>query len=131
MIVADVQAVGTFLRFAPRRGADLTGVLRALRGKSAPGTVRRDGSALMAPAREMTWLLDNGEAEGLGVALDAEALRALVVRRRAAMVHQEYRDHVGRLRASGSRPKAGMTYFSTSTPIGASWPANVGSARAQ
>ncbi|MGO9925027.1 MAG: SNF2-related protein [Mycobacterium sp.] len=55
----------------------------------------------MAPAREMTWLLDNGEAEGLGVALDAEALRALVVRRRAARVHQEYRDHVGRLRAGG------------------------------
>ena len=27
--------------------------------------------------------------------------------------------------------RAGMTYFSTSTPIGASWPANVGSARAQ
>jgi SNF2 family DNA or RNA helicase len=101
VIVADVRVAGTMLRVVPRRGADLSGLLRALRAKTPPGTVRRDGKALMAPARGLTWLLDAGEKEALGVALGAEAVRALEVRRHAAMVHGDYRDHVTELRMGG------------------------------
>jgi SNF2 family DNA or RNA helicase len=55
----------------------------------------------MAPARSLIWLLDAGEKEAFGVALDAEAVRALEVRRHVAAVHREYRDHVTRLRTGG------------------------------
>jgi len=99
--VADVSAVGTALRFAPHRGADLSGLLRTLRAKLPPGAVRRDGSALGAPARELTWLLDPGQTDALDVVLDAGAKRALEVRRRAADDHYRYRDHVGQLRVGG------------------------------
>lgn len=101
MTVADVHAVGTALRFAPRRGADLFSLLGKLRSRVHSGAVRRDGNSLSAPARELTWLLDPGEAEALAVSLDASALRALEVRRRAADDHDRYRAHVLRLRDGG------------------------------
>lgn len=101
MTEADVGAVGTMLRFTPRRGADLTGLLRRLRSRVSPGSVRRDGSGLVAPARELTWLLDEGAADALDVRLDANAERALLIRQRAAAAHAAYREHVKQLATGG------------------------------
>lgn len=101
MIVADVYAAGGVLRVAPRRGGDLTSLLRDLRARTASGSVRREGNALVAPARELIWLLDHAEASSLGIGLDADAARALTVRRHASAVHREYRDHVSALEAAG------------------------------
>lgn len=102
MTVADVSAVGSALRFIPRRGADLAGVLRQLRTRSGRENVRRDGTGLIAPARALGWLLDAGEAEALDVHLDASAIRSLEVRQRAAAVHDRYRQHVLALRDGGT-----------------------------
>jgi SNF2 family DNA or RNA helicase len=99
--LADVSAAGSALRFTPRRGAELAGVLRRVRARVRPGTVRRDGSGIVAPARELLWLLDRGEANALQVQLDAGAVRALEVRRRSAAAHDEYRQHVLALRDGG------------------------------
>lgn len=101
MIVADASAFGAALRFAPRRDADLTELVRTLRTRVPPGTLRRDGSGVAAPVRELLWLLDPDEALSLGVDLDASAGRALEVRRRVAERHGEYRDHVASLKAGG------------------------------
>jgi SNF2 family DNA or RNA helicase len=100
--LADVSAAGSALRFAPRRGADLTGVLRQVRTRVRPGAARRDGSGIVAPARELVWLLDKGEADALQVQLDAGAIRSLEVRRRTTYaVHDGYRHHVLALRDGG------------------------------
>jgi SNF2 family DNA or RNA helicase len=99
--LADASAFGAALRFTPRRGADTAGLIRQLRGKVRPGSVRRDGTGIVAPARELLWLLDAGETAALDVALDASAERALNARRRAAQVHDRYRQHVGELRDGG------------------------------
>lgn len=101
MTLAGVSAFGSMLRFTPRRGTDLSGVLRQLRRRVRPGAARRDGSGIVAPARQLTWLLNPGEAEALDVDLDAGARRALEVRRRASGVHEEYRRHVLVLRDGG------------------------------
>lgn len=101
MTLADVSAFGPMLRFTPRRGADLTGVLRRLHGRASRGAVRRDGGGISAVARELTWMLDPGEAESLDVRLDASATRALDVRRHACAVHDAYRQHVNALRDGG------------------------------
>jgi SNF2 family DNA or RNA helicase len=99
--LADVSAVGTTLRFAPRRGADLAGLLRQLRARVGAGAVRRDGSGIVAPARHLSWLLDAGEADALDIRLDASAERALQIRLQVASTHLAYRDHVMRLTAGG------------------------------
>lgn len=101
MTLADVSAVGSALRFTPRRGADLTDILRQVRARVRPGSVRRDGSGIVAPARELIWLLDPGEAETLNVDLDASATRALEVRRQAFGIHNGYRQYVRALREGG------------------------------
>lgn len=101
MTLADVSATGSMLRFTARRGADLSGVLRQVRSRVRPGSARRDGSGIVAPVRELIWLLDGGEAGALDVHLDAGAIRALEVRRRSAAVHDEYRQHVLALRDGG------------------------------
>jgi SNF2 family DNA or RNA helicase len=101
MTVADVSAVGTLLRFAPRRGADLAGLLRLLRSRVATGSVRRDGSGLVAPARDLIWLLEEGETDSLAIQLDASAERSLLSRRQAALAHTGYREHVMQLAAGG------------------------------
>jgi SNF2 family DNA or RNA helicase len=90
------------LRFAPQRGADISGLLSQLRTRIGPGSVRRDGAGVVAPARSLGWLLESGEAEALNVRLDASAARSLDVRQRAAMVHQDYRQHVLQLRDDGT-----------------------------
>lgn len=101
MTVADVSAVGSALRFTPRRGADLAGVLRQLRARCGFGAVRRDGSGLVAPASALGWLLDAEEAEALDVELDASATRSLEIRKRAVVAHDRYRQHVLALRDGG------------------------------
>lgn len=101
MTLADVSVVGGQLRFTPRRGADLGGILRQLRSRLGPGLVRREGTSLAAPARDLTWLLDAGESETMAVSLDAGANRALEVRRRASELHNDYRQHVAALRTGG------------------------------
>lgn len=101
MTLADVSVVGAQLRFTPRRGADLGGILRQLRGRLGPGLIRREGTSLAAPARDLTWLLCVGESEALAVALDAGATRGLEVRQRAAELHDDYRQHVELLRTGG------------------------------
>lgn len=98
MIVAEGRAAGSALRFAPVRSADLTPLLRGLRQRLGYNAARRDGSGLLVAAREVTWLLDNDEAESLGVRLDASARRGLEARRRASLVHDGYLAFVRRLR---------------------------------
>jgi SNF2 family DNA or RNA helicase len=100
--LADVSAFGNTLRFAPRRNADVAGVLRELRSRVSSASVRRDGSGIVAPIRELTWLLDDGEAAALGVLLDASAQRALEIRCRSAELHSRYRTHVIELRERGA-----------------------------
>lgn len=100
-MLADVSAVATSLRFTPRRGADLAGLIPLLRARVRPGSVRRDGTGILVPSRELRWLLDSGEAEALDVRLDASAERALDVRRRAGELHDRYREHVAELRDGG------------------------------
>lgn len=114
MTLADVSAVGSSLRFVPRRGADLAGVLRQLRARSGTNTVWRDGSGLVAPARVLGWLLDPDEAGALGVQLDASAVRALEVRRLAAATHDRYRQHVHALRDGG--PKTAQAELDAAPP---------------
>lgn len=119
MIVADVSAAGAALRFVPRRGADLTRLLRELRGRAGAGAVRRDGSGLVAPARSLYWLLDRGEASALGVVLDAGATRALEARRRASEAHDDYRQHVLSLRDGGAETaRAELEAAPTSQDLG-------------
>lgn len=101
MTLADVSAVATSLRFKPRRGADLASVIPLLRARVGPGCVRRDGSGVLVPSRELIWLLDPQEAEALNVKLDASAERALEVRRKASDAHDHYRQHVADLRDGG------------------------------
>jgi len=101
VILADVSAFGMDLRFTPRRGADITGLIRALRTRVPPGVVRRDGSGVVAPVKELTWLLTAGEAASLSVALDASAQRSLEMRCRAAELHGRYREHVAALQDGG------------------------------
>lgn len=101
MIVADARASGTDLLFTVRRGADLTALIRSLRARLGPGGVRRVGGGVVAPAGELTWLLDEGESAHLGVAVDAGAERALVMRRRVTQLHGRYRDQVAVLRDGG------------------------------
>lgn len=101
MILADVSVVGAQLRFTPRRGADLGGVLRQLRSRLGPGLVRREGTSLTAPARNLTWLLDSGESETLAITLNASATRSLEIRRRASELHDGYRHQVEALREGG------------------------------
>lgn len=101
MNLADVTAVGTTLRFAPQRGSDVSAVLRELRERIGAGRVRRDGTAASAAANDLLWLLDPGEREQLGVRLDASAMRALEIRRRATRVHDGYRHRVAQLRDGG------------------------------
>ena len=91
------------MRFTPVRSADLTQLLRELRRRLGYGAVRRDGSGVAVAAREVTWLLDDGVAERLGVQLDASARRALEVRRRASSVHDRYLAYVRHLRDGGYR----------------------------
>jgi SNF2 family DNA or RNA helicase len=102
MTIADVSASGSALRFAPRRGADLTELLRKLRVRVGTGTVRRDGTGLVAPASALHWLVDGSAAADLDVHLEAGAVRSLEIRRRAALVHEQYRQHVGALRTGGT-----------------------------
>lgn len=101
MIIAEAWAAGPILRFSPVRSADVTPLLRALRQRLGYTTVRRDGSAVTAPARQMTWLLEANAAEELGVYLGAGARRALDVRQRALQVHDRYLAQVRRLRDGG------------------------------
>lgn len=101
MIIAEGRAAGDALRFSPVRSADIAPLLRTLRQRLGHAAVRRDGSALAVPSRQVTWLLDDGAAEQLGVHLDASARRALDVRRRAWRVHDGYRAQVRRLREGG------------------------------
>jgi SNF2 family DNA or RNA helicase len=101
MTVAAATALGSSLRFAPQRGADLSRLLRELRGRTSTATVGRDGHGLVAPASALGWLLEPGECARLGVVLDASAKRALTVRENAATVHDAYRAHVNRLRNGG------------------------------
>jgi SNF2 family DNA or RNA helicase len=101
VIVADVVPAGHRLRFVPRRAANLGGLLSTLRAKDPPVGVRRDGGSLIAPARELLWLLDEGEAQALDVKLDAAATQSLSARRHAHASHDAYREHVIRLRDGG------------------------------
>ena len=101
MIVAEGRAAGPTLRFTPIRSADQTQLLRELRRRLGYSAVRRDGSGVAVAAREVTWLLDDGVAERLGVQLDAGARRALEVRRRASSVHDQYHAYVRHLRTEG------------------------------
>lgn len=101
MTLADVSAVGSALRFSPRRGADLAPLLRALRERVGVAAVRRDGTGLIAPIAGLSALLQESEAATLGVQLDASASRAVEVRQRAAQVHEEYRSHVLAIRDGG------------------------------
>jgi SNF2 family DNA or RNA helicase len=83
------------------------------------GAVRRDGSGLIASARDLTWLLDPSEAEELDLALDAAARRALEVRRRAARDHGRYFAHVRRVREGGVEvARAELSARPTSQDIG-------------
>ncbi|RFU21039.1 DEAD/DEAH box helicase [Geodermatophilus marinus] len=101
MTIAECRADGRLLRFTAVRSSDLTPLLRELRRQLGYGTVRRAGSALTAPARQLTWLLEPGAAERIGVRLDPSAVRALGVRRHAHAVHAGYRGRVRDLRDNG------------------------------
>jgi SNF2 family DNA or RNA helicase len=101
VIVAEGRAAGPTLRFTPIRSADQTQLLRELRQRLGYSAVRRDGSGVAVAAREVTWLLDDGVAERLGVQLDAGARRALEVRRRASSVHNQYHSYVRHLCVEG------------------------------
>lgn len=102
MTIADVSAFGSALRFAPRRGADIAPLLRQLRERLGVAAVRRDGSGLVAPIAGLESLLDEAQTAALGVQLDASAIRAIQVRRRAVEVHDKYRRHVLALRDGGT-----------------------------
>lgn len=101
MIVAECRADGRLLRFIAVRSSDLTALLRELRRQLGYGAVRRSGTALTAPARQLTWLLEPGAADRLGVRLDVSAVRALTVRSIARAAHAGYRDRVRDLRDNG------------------------------
>ena len=101
MIVAEGTAAGSAVRFTPGRSADLGRLHRELRQRLGYRAVRRDGSGLAVEARDVTWLLDDGVSEHLGVALDASARRALEIRRRASNFHPQYLARVRLLREAG------------------------------
>ncbi|MEU1958465.1 DEAD/DEAH box helicase [Nocardia sp. NPDC019304] len=101
MTTANVTVFGNMLRFTPRRGGDLTDLLRQLRARIGSENVRRDGTGLVAPKYSMMWLLDDDAAASMGVSLDADATRALEVRKRATAYHDRYRQHVICLREGG------------------------------
>jgi SNF2 family DNA or RNA helicase len=101
VIVAEGRAAGSDLRFAPVRSAELGHLHRELQRRLGYRAVRRDGSGLAVAARDVTWLLEKGIAEHLGVALEASARRALEVRRRASASHAPYLARVRHLREVG------------------------------